>query len=133
MTVSIFETASKMKLTFATSKGLLDVNDLWDLPLQSSNKVNLDDMAKEINSRLKESEVVSFVTKSSSTNVIDKLRLDILKRIIEVRVQENEHKANERKNAERKQMILNALADKRVESLTNMTEDELLAQLNELK
>lgn len=134
MTVSIFETATKQKLRFSTPKGLLAVEDLWDLPLQSqTGKVNLDDIAKGINANLKESEVESFVTKGTVSNAADRLRLDILKRVIEVRVQESEVRANQRANAERKQMLLDALAEKRVENLSSLTEEQIQAELDSLK
>lgn len=133
MTTSIFETASKQKLRFETSKGFISTEQLWDLPLQSNTgKVNLDDLAKEVNAKLKESEVESFVTKGKSVNTDDKLRLEILKRVIDVRVTEKEALSNQRANAERKRLLLDVLAEKRVESLTSMTEAEIEAQLKAL-
>lgn len=133
MTTSIFEQASRQKLCFTTTKGLISVDDLWDLPLQSNTgKINLDDLAKAVNANLRESEVESFVAKNTKSSTTDRLRLDILKRVIEVRVADKEAAANQRENAERKRVLLEALAEKRVESLTNMTEAEIEAQLKAL-
>lgn len=133
MTTSIFEQASRQKLCFTTTKGLIAVDDLWDLPLQSNTgKINLDDLAKAVNANLRESEVESFVAKNTKSSTTDRLRLDILKRVIEVRVADKEAAANQRENAERKRVLLEALAEKRVESLTNMTEAEIEAQLKAL-
>lgn len=134
MTVSIFEKASKQKLRFETSKGFISTEQLWDLPLQSNTgKVNLDDLAKEVSSKLKESEVESFVTKGKASNTDDKLRLDILKHVIDVRVTEKEALSNQRANAERKRLLLDVLAEKRAANLASLTEEQIQAELDSLK
>lgn len=134
MTDNIFETASRTQLRFTTHKGQLSVEDLWDLPLQSTRgNLNLDDLAKAVNANLKNSEVESFVNKSAPANVEERLRLEILKHVIAVKMLESEEKANARANKERKQMLLNALAEKRSENLSNMSEEEIQAQLEALK
>ena len=134
MTTSIFEKASKQKLRFETSKGFISTEQLWDLPLQSNTgKVNLDDLAKEVSAKLKESEVESFVTKGKASNTDDKLRLDILKHVIDVRVTEKEALSNQRANAERKRLLLDVLAEKRAANLSNLTEEQIQAELDSLK
>lgn len=134
MTVSIFEKASKQKLRFETSKGFISTEQLWDLPLQSNTgKVNLDDLAKEVSAKLKESEVESFVTKGKASNTDDKLRLDILKHVIDVRVTEKEALSNQRANAERKRLLLDVLAEKRAANLASLTEEQIQAELDSLK
>lgn len=134
MTSSIFEKASKQKLRFETSKGFISTEQLWDLPLQSNTgKVNLDDLAKEVSAKLKESEVESFVTKGKASNTDDKLRLDILKHVIDVRVTEKEALSNQRANAERKRLLLDVLAEKRAANLASLTEEQIQAELDSLK
>lgn len=134
MTTSIFETASKQKLRFETSKGFISTEQLWDLPLQSNTgKVNLDDLAKEVSAKLNESEVESFVTKGKASNTDDKLRLDILKHVIDVRVTEKEALSNQRANAERKRLLLDVLAEKRAANLASLTEEQIQAELDSLK
>lgn len=134
MTTSIFEKASKQKLRFETPKGFISAESLWDLPLQSNTgKINLDDLAKAVSAKLKESEVESFVTKSKTTSAEDNLRLEILKRVIEVRVEEKEAQTKQRANAERKRLLLDALAEKRAENLSNLTEEQIQAELESLK
>lgn len=134
MTTSIFEKASKQKLRFETSKGFISTEQLWDLPLQSNTgKVNLDDLAKEVSAKLNESEVESFVTKGKASNTDDKLRLDILKHVIDVRVTEKEALSNQRANAERKRLLLDVLAEKRAANLASLTEEQIQAELDSLK
>ncbi len=131
--LNIFDQASKRKLRFQTQKGLVTSDDLWDLPLTSSkNALNLDTLAQEVDARLKASEGKSFVAKSNPENTEDKLRLEVLKRIIEVRVEEREAAKNQREIAARKQALLVALDNKKAESLTKMTEAEIQAELDKM-
>jgi hypothetical protein len=83
---NIFEIASRKRIRFSTNKGLLGVEELWDLSLQS-----LDTIAKAVNKQLKESQEESFIDKPvSSVNSEQELALDILKHIIQVKIQERD-------------------------------------------
>ena len=133
MSSNIFEQASRAGLRFTTAKGMATADDLWNLPLTSTTgRLNLDDIARSISAKIKESEVESFVLKSTKANDLEKLRLDIVKRVIEVKLEEAEARKNEKQNAERKQALLEALSSKKAESLTKMTEEELEAELKKL-
>ncbi len=41
----MFEEASKLKLRFETTRGLVAVEDLWDIPLIGNNGFSLDILA----------------------------------------------------------------------------------------
>lgn len=130
---NIFEQASQQKLRFETTKGLLSADDLWSLPLQSTTgKINLDDIARGISAKIKDSVVESFVSKATDANKSERLRLDIVKRIIEVKLEKAEKIKNQKAVAEQKQRLLEALNSKETESLGKMTEDELKAKIAEL-
>lgn len=127
---NIFEQASQQKLRFETPKGQLSTEDLWNLPLQSSTgKVNLDDIARSISAKIKDSAVESFVSKVTDVNKVERLRLDIVKRVIEVKLAKAEKIKNEKADAEHKQRLLDALSAKKEEHLSNMSEEELKAEL----
>lgn len=133
MSTNIFEQASKLGLRFTTNKGNATADDLWNLPLSSSTgKINLDDIARSISAKIKESEVESFVNKRTTANTLEKLRLDVVKRVIEVKLEENEARKNEKETAARKQALLEALSNKKADSLTKMSEAELEAELKNL-
>lgn len=90
--LELFERASKKKLRFETDLGTLSVEDLWDLPLQATRGVNLDDLAKSFSKALKEEEEESFVEKPKPNKKLADLRLRfaIVKRIIEVQLEARE-------------------------------------------
>lgn len=126
----MFEKATKMKLRWNSSKGNLSVEDLWDLPLTGT--VSLDSLAKSVNKELKESEEESFVQIRSASNTTLDLKLDILKHIIKVKLEEREELKNAKEKAIKREKILRALADKQDESLRNADEAELEKMLAEL-
>lgn len=122
----MFEKASRMRLRFDTVKGMLSVEDLWDLPLTSNTgKANLDDIARGLNKRLKNTDDVSFVVKEHKSDETVQLGFDIVKHIIDVRIAENEVQATAKANKEKKQMLLGIIAQKENEQLLNMPMDEL--------
>jgi hypothetical protein len=124
----MFDKATRLKLRFTTSKGEATVEDLWDLPLSSERgHPNLDTIAINLNKQLKDADEVSFVLPSKSKDEITRLKFDVVRHIIEVRLGENAAKAKERENAEKKEKILAILADKQDESLKTKSVEELQA------
>lgn len=131
--MNIFEQATRQALRFSSPKGLLTVEDLWALPLTSSTgKANLDDIAKELFTQLKNETNISFVKKAATADEKVQLSFDIVKHIIEVRVAESEAAAVARGNAEKKQRLLAVLEQKENDQLGSLSIDELRAQINAL-
>ena len=50
---NLFEVAARKKYRFDSQKGLLSVEELWDLPLQSTKSVSLDSIAIALNKEIK--------------------------------------------------------------------------------
>lgn len=131
MSDNLFEKASRMKLRFASSAGVLSVEDLWDLPLTSkTGKANLDDVARMYSRELKSQEEESFVTKPAKKDRILALGFEIVKHVIEVRLEENEasKKSVERK-AEREK-LLGILVSKKDDALKDLSVKELEKKLD---
>lgn len=126
--MNIFEQASRLKLTFNTNRGQLSVEHLWDLSLDS-----LDTLAKAVNRELKASEEESFVKTRTKANTELVLRLEILKRVIEVKLQEAEEKKN--RAAKRAQLdTLEQLRDnKALQELQSLSLDEINARIAALE
>lgn len=131
--MSMFEKATKRKLRFPSSVGLLTVEDVWDLPLQSNkqNVATLDDLAKKLNATIKAEQEESFVKKPSATSSENSLKFDIVKHIINVRLQEQEAKEKAAATRQKNKRIMEIMERKQYEELENKSLDELRALLND--
>lgn len=132
--MSIFEKASRQKIRFATDKGQLTTEDLWDLPLTSqTGKANLDDIAKGLFRVLKETAEVSFVTPvTSDENSLTKLKFDIVKHVIEQRILDRDAAAEREKNRQRKQLLQGIIAQKENDALLGSSLEDLKKMMDSL-
>lgn len=128
-------TAAIRKYRWDTSKGQLNVEQLCDLSLQSSSAttVTLDGIAKDLNRQVKALAEESFVTPrvaSPENELIQKL--EIVKMIIAVKLEEQALAKTVRERAEKKKQLTELLAQKDEEGLKALTKEELLKQIAEL-
>lgn len=132
--MSLFEQATRSKLRFYTTKGVLNVEDLWDLPLisKSGTQVNLDDLARAAYKEMEESACQSFVQKSTKTSEVAKLRFDIIKHIIDVKLADRDAASERAEKAAKKQRILELITNKEDESLAGRSLEELQKLAGEL-
>lgn len=130
---NIFERATRAKLRFVSVRGLLTVEDLWDLPLTSKNGFDIDAVAKEANFRLKEAGEESFVsTKPDPAKALLELQMDVLKHIIAVRLQEQEAAKQKAERKVERARLLEALDSKQVEALKGLSPEEIRARIAEI-
>jgi hypothetical protein len=128
MEKNLFEAASKMKLRFSSNKGMITSEDLWDLSL-----ADLDEIARETYKRVRDDmDHVSFVRPASKVDSTDLLRLDILKRVIEVKMEERDAAEKAVLQNAKKQRILNIMAEKEDENLKGASLEDLRQMLAEL-
>jgi hypothetical protein len=128
---NLFELATRKQYRFNSQVGALSVEDLWNLPLTSTRSASLDAIAKELHSQLKE-ETISFVTPSVSDNTVAQQKFDIVKYIIDVKVNERNAAKVLAENAAKKQKILSLIAEKQDEKLSEASLEELQALANSL-
>lgn len=128
----LFETATREKYTFPSSKGELTVTELWDLPLTSKNNMDLDTVAKAINKQLKESDEESFVTATTGKSKTLQMKLEVVKYIIKVKMDENEAKRTAADKLARKKVLMEALEQKQQQEILQMTPDQIKAELEKL-
>lgn len=130
----MFEKAVRLKMRFASPQGNLTVEDLWDLPLTSTrgNSANLNNVAKEISRQLKDAGEEDFVTQKVGADELLQLKMEIVKRVIQVRQDENAagRAATERK--ERKEKLLELIARKQDQQLEGKPLEELQAMVEAL-
>lgn len=131
--MNIFESATKKKLRFPSTAGLLSTEDLWDLPLLGGkrNTPNLDDIAKHLNSKIKEAQEESFVQKPSSVSSELKLQFDVVKHIIDVKIEEDTKLADAAAKREKNARILEIMERKQDEELQGKSLEELRALLED--
>ena len=125
----MFKEASRLKLRFSTPIGLLSVEDLWDLPLESKTKVNLDSIAILLNREIKDTKEESFISKSK-VNPVTELKLEIVKAIIEIKLKEASDKLQAKIKAEQRNKIDAIISKKEDESLESLSLEELKALRN---
>lgn len=130
--MSKFELASRRKLRFETPIGLLTVEDLWDLPLTSFTRVNLDDVARLYHKQLKSGDDVSFVNPESKSDDTIQLKFDIVKHVIDTKVAELAEAGNQVEKQRKKQFLLSILADKQSQAYKDMSQEDLLTAIAEL-
>jgi len=123
----MFEQISRMKARFDSPQGALSVEDLWDIPLTSTikNRANLDDIARSLYKQIQERETTSFVVKSSKVDELIKLKFEVVKHIIAVRLAENEAAVLAKANRDKKQRLLELIAQKENEQLAGQSIDDL--------
>ena len=128
---NILETASRLKLRFATPQGTLSTEDLWDLPLVSERPgvTSLDGIYKSLAKKLQDSATPSLAKKPTRANDLLKLSLDIVVHIFGVLQAEADSAEELKTKAERKQVLLEALADASKKELSAKSTDELRAEL----
>ena len=132
MSTELFEKASKLKLRFNSIRGPINVEDLWDMPLANDREsFSLDDLAKGLNRQLKRAEEESFVKPPTNTASRWALALDIVKRVIEVKLKNIETADKKAATIVRKGKIMEILASKEDDSLREKSADELMEMLKD--
>lgn len=125
--MSIFKEAAKLKFRFKTSKGLVSTEDLYDIPLKSNDKFNLNEIAKEIYKNIKSDEGIDFIGEVIETDRVEEMKLQIIKEIIKDKKEEinlnTEMAIKKSFNAELDKLI----QEKEKESLKNLSVEELKA------
>lgn len=130
---NLFEIASRKAYRFQSNRGDLTTEQLWELPLTSRGGFDLDSVAKAVNAELKSVTEESFVATRVNPRKGDlETKLDVLKYIIAVKIAEAEAVTARVAKQEKRAKILDALAAKENEELTQASKDDLLKQLAEL-
>ena len=126
-----FEQASRLKLSYASTIGTLTTQDLWDLPLQSNRGASLDQVAINIHEKIEQIGKKSFVSKNTKDKVLE-LKMDIVKYIIETKLQEAEELKQANENKQQKDLLTNVIAEKEMDELKQTPLKELKKQVKKL-
>lgn len=133
MNVSMYEVCLRKKMRFSSPKGELSLEQLWDVPLRSKDDFNLDAIAKAANKVVKETSEESFVaTRKTTAQTTAELKLDVIKHVIEVKLDEEDRAKQRAANVQEREKLLEALGKKEDAKLEGMTEAEIKKRLAEL-
>ena len=127
MSKNMFEVATREKMRFPF-KGMISVEDLWDLSVQ-----NLDKVFKALNSQRKEAQEESLLNVKSSEDEVLDTQIAIVKYIVGVKLEEQAARVKAAENKEKKQKIMALMAKKDDEEMENMSREELQKLLDELE
>ncbi|MFR3950755.1 MAG: hypothetical protein ACLTY2_01760 [Coprococcus eutactus] len=110
-------------------RGMINVIDLWDLSL-----TNLDSVFKTLNAEVKKSEEESLLNIKSKEDEEISNKIEIVKYIVSVKLDEKKKREDAKKNAEMRQRLLEIKAKRQDAALENMSDEDLdkaLAELSE--
>lgn len=124
--MGMFEKAARRKLRFS-HKGQLSVEDLWDLPVEQ-----LDAIYKKLAKEQKATEEESLLTKGPASFTILGLQIDIVKRIVTVKLEEEDARKTKALNKMKKERIASIIAEKEDEGLKSMSLDDLKKAMDEM-
>lgn len=124
--MDMFAMATKMKYRFPF-RGMISVEDLWDLPLSQ-----LDIVFKNLNKDVKQSQEESLMATPNVEDAELFTKIEIVRFIFDAKRAEAEAHKAAAANAEKRQRILEVLAQKQDSALQDMSEEDLLKALAEL-
>ncbi|ACO94367.1 conserved hypothetical phage protein [Shigella phage Ag3] len=122
----MFDKATRLKLRFESNKGLLSVEQVWDLSLNALNE-----MAKSLSRQVKaaETDEEDFIGTKSAVDSELQLRFDVVKHIIGVKLKERDDSKDAAERKANNQVILELIQRKKQQELENKSVEELEALL----
>lgn len=124
--VNIFEIAARNKLRF-NFKGVLSVEDLWDLDLNS-----LDSIYKTLMKKTRENNYDSLLKTQTNENKNDQISIEIVKHIVSVKLCESQERELAAVNKAKKEELLKILQSKEQQELLNKSPEEIRKMIEEL-
>lgn len=127
--INLFETATRLKFRFASTRGPISVEDLWDVPLTSRNNFDLDSIAKTVNAELKATGEESFVDTEKTNPAQAQLiaKLELVKHVIAVKIAERDAKASAAARKEQREKLAEIIGRKQDAELEGKSIEELRA------
>ena len=131
----MFEQATRMKFRFPSCKGELSVEQLWDVPLRSRDDFNLNNIARGISRELEASKEENFVdvAKTNPTKDLLQSKFNVVKRVIDVKLDEEKEREKEADRKKELGVLLQALAEKKQGELSDLSVKELEKRIKALQ
>lgn len=124
--MNIFEVASRSKMRF-NYKGIISVEDLWDL-----NEKELNDIYVDIMTKLKKTEEIGLLGSRSKDYDILNIQSQIVVHIFTTKKSEKEERVLAAEKLSKKRKIMEIIATKKDEALSNSSIEDLEKMLGEM-
>lgn len=116
----MYKNASRLKLRFKTTKGLLTVEQLWNLSL-----TELDSLAVYLEKNYKKSDEKSFLVAKSEEDKEAKLKFDVVLDVLNTKVEESKKLKNEAERKVHNEKIMSLIKEKEDAKLKDMDIEDL--------
>ena len=123
----LFIEASRRALRFNSTKGSLNTEDLWLLPLEA-----LDKIAVSLDEQIQKAGKKTFLSKRAASTLELDIAFEIVKFILETRVAENEAAKEKAKKQDEKAFLTDLLKEKQMDAIKSLTTEEIQAKLDAL-
>lgn len=120
----IIATRKKMRFPY---KGMISVEDLWDLPV-----TELDKIYKSLNKKAKSAQEDSLLETTTEDEYL-KIQIEIVRYIVSVKLDERKAAETAQERKEMEQRILAIKAQRANEKLENLSDEDLDKMLEDLK
>lgn len=129
--MDLYKFAAQNGLRFPSSSGSLTVEQLFQIPLSSATRANLDQVAKTINTELKTLSEDSFVetTANNPRKKVLEASLEVVKDVIATKKAENAAELAKKTRSEERRKLLDAIGAKKDQQLTSASLEELEKKL----
>lgn len=131
----MYKFVAQNKVRFPSNRGLLTVENLFELPLKARDGFDLDTVARTIHTELKDLGEVSFVDVVSPNPRKKQLEvaLEVVLDVIKTKQDENAATRQRLEKAEKRKKILDVIAAKKDEKLSAASLEELEKELAALE
>ena len=126
MEKNLFEVATRRKYRFPY-RGQVTIEDLWDL-----RHTDLDSIFKTLNAEVKKVSEESLLKSKTEEDEELSDKIEIIKYIVSVKLEEQKIRENEKANKEMKQKLLAIKARREEAALENISDEQLDKMINEL-
>lgn len=134
MTENLFECATRNKIRFATLRGEITTEHLWDVPLRSNDGFNLDAIARTCSKALKDATEESFVaTTRTAASARLETSLELVKYVIAAKLSDEALAKKRAENRVEKEKLLALLAEKQDGKLSKLSEKDLETRIRALE
>ena len=124
--MNIFEKAVRIKLRVESNRGLLTVEDLWDLKPEE-----LDTMYRKFKKEARDAEEESLINPVKVDERLN-LKIEVLKHIVTVKIAEREAATKRAETNRKKAELLELIKSKENSAMAEKSLDELMDMYNAL-